>query len=211
MEENIWEHFGNWWAVVVWIVLYGVFLAFTPFYQKSQRKPASTYLAFILALALEMFGIPLSMYFVGWAFGLTLPEGILWGHTLGQQIGLWGMYLGLLTSFIGAALVVMGWRVIYRRYWKKEVGNGELVTEGVYGYIRHPQYTGFMMITLGLLFEWATIPLLLMWPMLAVVYYRLAKKEEADMEAEFGTSYVVYKQRTGMFLPRFTINKKAIA
>src|SRR5512135_3046324 len=82
MKENVWSHFGTWWAVVLWVVLFGVFLAFIPFYQKSQRKPASVYLAFILALALEMFGVPLSMYMLTGVLGRALPEGVLWGHTL---------------------------------------------------------------------------------------------------------------------------------
>ena len=187
--------------MAIWIFLYGVFLLFTPFYRKSQRKPASAYLAFVVALALEMFGIPLSMYFVTWAFGFTLPEGVLWGHTLVNVIGLWGMYLMLLFCLMGAVLIVMGWKNIYRDYWSKEEGKGKLVTEGIYRYIRHPQYSGFLLITLGLILEWATIPLLLMWPMLLLIYYRLAKKEEADMEREFGSEYMNYKKKTSMFLP----------
>ncbi len=34
-------HFGNWIGVVVWIVLFGLFLAFIPFYKKSHIKPAA--------------------------------------------------------------------------------------------------------------------------------------------------------------------------
>ncbi|RPJ50485.1 MAG: isoprenylcysteine carboxylmethyltransferase family protein, partial [Methanobacteriota archaeon] len=55
------SHFGNWVGVVLWIVVFGIFLLFTPFYKKSQRKPSSVYMAFVIALALEMFGVPLSM------------------------------------------------------------------------------------------------------------------------------------------------------
>ncbi|MBE0699164.1 MAG: isoprenylcysteine carboxylmethyltransferase family protein, partial [Anaerolineaceae bacterium] len=120
MEENVWSHFGNWTAVAIWIVLYGLFLGFIPFYKKSQRKPAGAYLAFIVALALEMFGIPLSLYFVTWAFGYTLPEGIFWGHTLAKYIGLWGQNIGLAFMLAGAALVIVGWRAIFQRYWSKE-------------------------------------------------------------------------------------------
>jgi protein-S-isoprenylcysteine O-methyltransferase Ste14 len=76
------------------------------------------------------------------------------------------------------------------------------VNTGIYSLIRHPQYTGFMLITLGMLCDWATLPMLIMWPIMAVLYYRLARKEEADMEQEFGAQYQVYKSRTGMFLPR---------
>jgi methanethiol S-methyltransferase len=206
MQTTVWFHFGQWWAVAVWIVLYGVFLAFLPFYKKSQVKPSGVYLAFVVAYALEMFGVPLSMYIIAWFFGHMLPEGILWGHTFHQYIGDdWGSYIGMSISLIGVLLVIFGWKAIHRRYWSKEEGKGQLVTNGIYAYIRHPQYTGFLLISLGMLCEWATVPLLVMWPILAVLYYRLAKKEEADLEKEFGSAYAQYRRTTSMFvpLPRF--------
>lgn len=196
------SHFGNWVAVILWIVLFGLFLLFTPFYKKSQRKPSSVYMAFVIALALEMFGVPLSMYAITWVLGRSLPDGVLWGHTLIGQIGLLGMNIAYFFYLVGILLVILGWKEIYKRYWSKEEGKGELVTNGIYGYIRHPQYTGFMLITLAMIFEWATLPLLIMWPLLMIIYYRLATKEESDMETEFGPQYVAYRRKTGMFLPR---------
>lgn len=199
--EDVWSHFGQWWAVAIWIVIYGLFLAFIPFYKKSQIRPAGVYMAFVVALAFEMFGVPLTMYIVAWAFGYVLPEGVLWGHTLINQIGFWGMYIGIATSCTGAVLVILGWKEIYRHYWSKEEGKGKLVTAGIYRFIRHPQYTGFFLITLGMMAEWATLPMVIMWPILVVLYYRLAKREEADMEKEFGEEYRLYRQKTSMFLP----------
>jgi protein-S-isoprenylcysteine O-methyltransferase Ste14 len=196
------NHFGQWGSMVIWFLLGAVFLLFTPFYKKSQRKPSGVYLAFMVAMAFEMFGIPMSMYILAWIFGRQLPDGILWGHTLYSYIGHTGMYIGTVLSLIGVTLVVLGWRVVYKRYWSKETGQGQLITDGIYGYIRHPQYTGFLMITLGMLFDWATLPMLIMWPIMAVLYYRLARKEEGDMEAEFGQQYAEYRRKTGMFLPR---------
>lgn len=207
--DTVVSHFGNWFGVALWIVLFGVFLLFTPFYKKSQRKPSSVYLAFVIALALEMFGVPLSMYAITWMLGRSLPDGVLWGHTLIGLIGHWGMYISYIFYLLGILLIILGWREIYRRYWSREEGKGELVTNGIYGYIRHPQYTGFMLITLGMIFEWATLPLLIMWPLLATIYYRLARKEEEDMEAEFGPSYEEYRHRTGMFLPRLWVESQA--
>lgn len=101
----------------------------------------------------------------------------------------------------GAVLIIWGWKSIHKQYWSKEEGKGKLVTGGIYNYIRHPQYTGFLTITLGMLMEWATIPLLIMWPILVVLYYRLAKKEEGYMVQEFGEEYERYRSRTGMFMP----------
>lgn len=199
--EDVWSHFGNWWAVAAWIIVFGLFLGFIPFYKKSQVKPSGAFMAFVVALAFEMFGLPLSMYIVTWVFGYTLPEGVFWGHTLVQYIGFWGTYLGAGMYAAGGALIIWGWKSIHKHYWSKEEGKGRLVTGGIYAYIRHPQYTGFLMITLGMLLEWATIPLVVMWPVLAVLYYRLARKEEGYMEQEFGEEYKLYRSRTGMFLP----------
>jgi protein-S-isoprenylcysteine O-methyltransferase Ste14 len=212
MIDPVQDHFGNWLSVGLWIVLYAVALLFIPFYKKSERKPATAYLAFVVAYALEMFGVPMSMYVIGWLFGRSLPDGILWGHTLNQYIGLWGMYIGMAVSLLGLLLVIVGWRTIYKQYWSKPEGQGQLVTSGVYAYIRHPQYTGFMLITLGMMFEWVTLPMLIMWPLLGILYYRLARKEERDMELEFGREYLTYKARTGMFLPRiFSASERTLA
>ena len=205
--ETTMSHFGQWDYVVIWTLLGAIFLAFTPFYKKSQRKPAGVYLSFIVAMAFEMFGIPMSMYILAWAFGSKIPEGVFWGHTLFNWIGHAGMYIG--TGFIltGGLLVITGWNVIYKHYWRKEEGKGELVTKGIYRFIRHPQYTGFMMITLGMLLDWATLPMLITWPIMAVLYTRLAIKEEGYMLDEFGQQYIDYRNKTGMFLPRFTLRK----
>lgn len=74
--------YGNWVMVAVWFVMFAVFIAFVPFRRKSQSKPSSVYVAFVVASALEMFGVPLSMYFLTYTFGTQIPRGFLWGHSL---------------------------------------------------------------------------------------------------------------------------------
>ncbi|MCG7844201.1 MAG: isoprenylcysteine carboxylmethyltransferase family protein [Methanomassiliicoccales archaeon] len=187
--------------MVVWIAIYAVFLLFIPFCKKSQIKPDGTCIAFVVAFALEMFGIPFSMYALGWTFGITLPEGVLWGHTLDNYIGLGGMCIGVLVSLIGLGLVIMGWRQVHKGYWSKEEGDGKLITPSIYGYIRHPQYTGFFLITLGMMLEWATLPLIILYTVLLFMYYRLVKREEKDMVDEFGEEYEEYRRKTKMFIP----------
>lgn len=199
--ETLQSHFHQWGGVVFFIILYAAFLLFVPFYRKMDRKPATAYLAFVLAFAIEMHGIPMSMYAISWIFGKTLPEGILWGHTLFDQIGYWGMYVNIAFAVIALIIIGNGWYNIYHKYWSKESGQGRVVKRGVYRYIRHPQYTGFMLITLGMIFEWATLPTLLMWPLVVFMYVRLAKKEERDMIDEFGEEYVAYMEKTKRFIP----------
>jgi methanethiol S-methyltransferase len=208
--DPVLNHFGpgHWWVFAIYAIVYGMFIAFLPFYKKSQLKPSGAYLAFVVAFALEMFGVPMSMYILTWVVGFTLPDGILWGHTLIGYFGLTPTNIGVAIQIVGALLVIVGWKEIFRRYWSREHSQGDLVTRGIYHYICHPQYTGFLLVSLGMIFEWATLPLLIMWPILAVIYYRLARREEADMVEQFGQMYLDYKHHTGMFLPCLSLGRQ---
>jgi len=42
----------------------------------------------------------------------------------------------------------------------------------------------------------------IMWPVLIVAYYKLARKEEGEVEREFGDAYKKYKENVPMFVPR---------
>jgi protein-S-isoprenylcysteine O-methyltransferase Ste14 len=208
--ETTASHFGQWGSVLLWTLIGSIFIAFVPFYKRSQRKPATVYVAFMVAMAFEMFGIPMSMYILAWVFGSKIPEGIFWGHTLVEEFGHLGMYIGIVLAMFGILLVVLGWKEVYKRYWSKEEGQGELVTDGIYRFIRHPQYTGFILITLGMLLDWATLPMLIMWLVMAVLYYRLARREEREMEAEFGEAYRRYLRETSMFVPMPKLEKRPV-
>jgi protein-S-isoprenylcysteine O-methyltransferase Ste14 len=165
------------------------------------KKPRGTYLAFVIAFAIEMHGIPFSMYVISWILGRSLPEGVLWGHTLVSSFGHLGIYLGAALGILALLLILSGWRSIYKAYWSKERGQGALVTIGIYRYIRHPQYSGLLMMSLGMILNWATLPTLILFPVMAVMYWRLAKREENDMLAEFGDEYRAYMQKTRRFIP----------
>jgi len=76
-----------------------------------------------------------------------------------------------------------------------------LVTSGIYRYIRHPQYTGIFLIITGWLFRWLNPTILIMYPILLILYYRLARREEKHVLKEYGDAYLKYKQSTPMFFP----------
>lgn len=195
------EHFNQWGAVVFFILLYGSFIFFIPFYKKMERKPAATYLAFIIAFAIEMHGIPFSMYLIAGIIGRNLPVGVLWGHTFFETIGYTGMYISIIMTLIGLVLIIIGWKDVYHGYWKKTPGKGKVIKTGVYRYIRHPQYTGVLLISLGIILNWATLTSLLTFPIVVYMYIRLARKEEKNMIEEFGEEYIMYKNKTKKFIP----------
>ncbi|HKM34075.1 MAG TPA: isoprenylcysteine carboxylmethyltransferase family protein [Lachnospiraceae bacterium] len=199
--ETLDSHFHNWLGVIFFIVIYCIVLLFIPFYKKMDKKPKGTYLAFVIAFAFEMHGIPFSMYIISWIIGKNLPEGILWGHTLFHSIGYWGMYINIICAAIAIVLITNGWYNIYKKYWSKDDGKGTVVKTGVYRFIRHPQYTGLLLLSVGMIAEWATLTTLIMFPIMIWLYVRLAKREERDMVDEFGADYMEYMKTTKMFIP----------
>ena len=97
--------------------------------------------------------------------------------------------------FGGLVIIATGWRQVHR-------GQGALVTNGLYAWVRHPQYSGLFLITIGLLIQWPTIVTVLTWPILLLMYVRLARREEVDMERLFGDAYLAYADRVPRFVPR---------
>ncbi|MFW9846844.1 MAG: methyltransferase family protein [Candidatus Thorarchaeota archaeon] len=77
-----------------------------------------------------------------------------------------------------------------------------LVTDGIYKYIRHPQYAGLFLIIFGWLIHWPTLLTLIIFPILSGIYYWLAIQEEKELEDAFGTEYEKYKTLTPRFVPR---------
>jgi len=195
------DHFHQWYAVIIFIIIYGSVLLFMPFYSKMEKKPKGVYLAFVIAFAIEMHGIPFSMYLISIVIGRYLPEGILWGHTLIGSVGYLGLYLNIILVVIGMLIIIIGWYHIYHGYWKKVKGRGHVCQSGIYRYIRHPQYTGLMFIALGMLAGWATLTNILLFPVIVYMYVRLAKKEEAMMIEEFHEEYRLYQEKTKKFIP----------
>jgi len=68
--------------------------------------------------------------------------------------------------------------------------------------MRHPQYAGFILIMLGFLFQWPTLITLVMFPILVIMYVKLAYCEEREVLADFGDTYRRYMLRTPAFIPR---------
>ena len=98
--------------------------------------------------------------------------------------------------FFGFYLLYAGWSLIYKSEGK------HLVTTGIYSYIRHPQYVGLFLITVGFLLQWPTLITLMLWPFLIFAYYRLAKREEAAVSKQFPEEFAAYRATVPAFFPQ---------
>ncbi len=199
----------NWWLVAIYVVLLSFFLygVLRP-RKKSEWRSAGAAQAWVIALYAEMYGTPLTAYFVmGW-LGRSQQDaerhfnGHLWPVIFGanQSSIEWAQFVctvvGESLIVIGALLAIVGWRQLYQA-----VRAGKLAQSGLYRYIRHPQYTGFFLFLLGSVINWPTIPTLVTLPILWWVYLRLARSEERDAIEQFGDKYRHYMSHTGRFVP----------
>lgn len=163
------------------------------------------YSAFVVALFTEMYGFPLTIYLLTSVLGNRYPvldplshnNGHLWVALTGGSAFVLTAIMLLSNAIILGGLIVMG-----AAWWQVHKANSELVTSGLYSRVRHPQYLGLLLITVGFLIQWPTIIAVAMWPVLMLMYYRLARREEKEMEDRFGERYVAYRQQVPMFLPR---------
>lgn len=198
------------WSLVIINSLVFIIFAFSFTKPKTPRdwRSFSAFSAFIVALFAEMYGFPLTIYFLsGWL--QSRYPGVDWlshdaGHLLEMMFG-WraiphfGPFHVLSMVFIGGGfwLLASAWKVLYQA-----VQRNELATTGPYARIRHPQYDAFVLIMFGFLLQWPTIVTLGMFPILVWMYVRLARSEERDAEAHFGERWREYAARTPRFIPQ---------
>jgi len=78
----------------------------------------------------------------------------------------------------------------------------KLVTSGIYSKTRNPTYLGFTFIIIGISIASLAI-LSIIWVIVSIVaFYYVAKKEEKDLEENFGEDFLQYKKSVPLFIPK---------
>ncbi len=191
------------WGLAVIMIVAASWIFYRYFAPKTWREWAGAGLvqAFIIALYAEMYGFPLTIYLLVRFFGLDRSNlnANLWTTLLGMgETGmLVSMVIGYALLFVGIGLFIQGWRELYLAKQQNR-----LATDGLYGLVRHPQYTGLF---IGLFGEgvvhWPTVFSVILFPVIVLVYTLLAYREERQMLEEFGEQYRIYKAHVPMFFP----------
>ena len=199
------------WPVVAFNSLLFIVFAFSFARPRTQHdwRSFGAFSAFIVALFVEMYGFPLTIYLLsGWLISRFPDVNFLdhdSGHLLEVMFG-WrsnphaGPFHFLSTVFMvcGFWLLARAWRILHPAQRCRH-----LATAGPYSYVRHPQYVAFVLIMFGFLLQWPTIVTLAMFPVLVFMYVLLARREEREAQDQFGEEYATYRAYTPAFVPKF--------
>jgi len=146
-----------------------------------------------------------------WVIAVFGVVGLLLGYVPAytERVGVWVIdgdavrWLGVVLAAAGGALRIWPVFVLGRRFSGLvaiQAGH-ELVTDGIYGVIRHPSYLGLLINALGWALAFRSgagvlLTALLIPPLLARI-----RAEEALLRAHFGSEYEQYCQRTSRLIP----------
>jgi protein-S-isoprenylcysteine O-methyltransferase Ste14 len=201
--------YGLWLVAAINAAIF-IFFAFSFFKPRtaSDWRSLGAFSAFIVALFVEMYGFPLTLYLLAGWLGSRFPvldplshdAGHLWPALFGWTMDPhWSPFH--LLSFVliagGFILIAAAWRVLHAAQRA-----GQLATAGPYAHVRHPQYIGFALIMIGFFLQWPTLVTGLMLPVLLFMYWRLARREELEVKAAFGKQYRQYARQVPAFVPR---------
>jgi protein-S-isoprenylcysteine O-methyltransferase Ste14 len=125
-------------------------------------------------------------------------------HVLVVPGAIWFRSVGLVIVWLGLALRVWAITALGTAFrMTVEVDQGQsVVTEGPYRWVRHPSYTGLLLITLGFgiaFASWLFLLLCVVLPSLALL--RRIKVEESEMVRVLGEPYRAYSAKTKRLVP----------
>jgi len=188
--EWIRNSFGTGGLIVINIVIVLAFIALLPYRHpnRSAWKSHGVFAAFVIALMTEMFGWPLVLFLLS-----PLVEVPSIAHHVFHRFGHTLAHIGTGVSLMGVVLIGAGWVKIHR-------AEG-LVDDGIYQFMRHPQYTGIFLFTFGWILHWPSVITLALWPILIAAYVWLALQEEKHAHREYGEAYARYAARVKRFIP----------
>jgi len=106
-------------------------------------------------------------------------------------------WLGAVLALVGLlGFVVCAIQLYYGKFIKKQ-----LVTGGLYGRVRHPQYLMLIIAGAGFLLLWPRFFILVTYLMMLGLYYLLARHEEETIRTRYGNETDAYMARVAMFNP----------
>jgi len=153
--------------------------------QSSESRASRSFHVFLTNLALLLEIVPIR------GLGRFVP------------VSIWIIAAGLVIEFSGLLLAIWARRHLGRN-WSGEITikvEHELIRSGPYRILRHPIYTGLLMMYAGVLLvtgEWLA---LIGFVLVGLAYWRKVRLEEANLNTAFGAKYDAYRKQSWALVP----------
>jgi protein-S-isoprenylcysteine O-methyltransferase Ste14 len=89
--------------------------------------------------------------------------------------------------------------------FNQEQTESKIIKSGIYSRIRHPIYLAPIILYLGIIILSLSVLTFVIWILIIIFYYSMAKYEEALLIDKFGKEYKDYMKNVPMFIPRIKI------
>jgi protein-S-isoprenylcysteine O-methyltransferase Ste14 len=191
------------WAAIIllgisWLIFGAVWLLSARSAKRAQN-PLSRGKQWAFVVLIAIGGGLIVSRLAGWiANGGATPGGAaLWPFSTGLAVA------AVILSYFGLAVAIWA-RATLGRNWSaipelKE--DHELVTSGPYAVVRHPIYTGLLLMFAAIAVLWATAAALVMLLVIVVGIQLKLSREETLLAGEFPDQWPAYRARTRRVLP----------
>lgn len=114
----------------------------------------------------------------------------------------WGRFMGMSVTIMGCFIIILAMVQLNQNLspFPTPKVQSQLVTKGLYRYVRHPIYTGILLVMIGYGFFSAQISRLLIAGITYILFYVKSDYEEKLLLQKF-PEYVSYMKRTGKIWP----------
>jgi protein-S-isoprenylcysteine O-methyltransferase Ste14 len=148
--------------------------------------------------AISVMSVPLLPYVIGFLSGQANPEREIQVLFFSKSV-----MVGRVIALIGVIVLLLA---ATQWLWNHAKGGG-LIKKGAYSVVRHPQFTGIIIITIGLTVMVLTYPtgsplqLAGLWLIQILGYIAIARYEEWRLLKRFGENYRQYKRNVPFLFP----------
>lgn len=132
-------------------------------------------------------------YFVDWYFGLPklfIPYNYFIGSVL--------LFFGLLIIFLATYDLLRFGKGTPNPSFSPKI----FVSEGLYHYVRHPIYVGWIIFLLGGIIFFNSATILEATFVILIFIYFYTSYEERQLEKTFGKKYVTYEKKVNRWIPK---------